>query len=262
MKHISAIARRDYGAFFRSPIGFVVLAVFMFLNGIYYAGEITNGYSDIGSQINSFEWVVFLLLIPLITMRIFSEERKVGTEVLLLTSPASVWEIVLGKYGAVVGVFLTMVASSFLFPVLTLAFGGMVDAQAVGVYVGFIFLGAAFLAIGIFASALTENQVIAAIVSVATVVFLMLIQLFASLMGSLVTTVLGWVNVFGITDLQMSKVSTAVSDGINWLNPMTRLDNFAKGIFELSPIVYFLSLAAIFLFLTVRVIEKRRWSQG
>jgi ABC-2 type transport system permease protein len=262
MKRINAILRRDYASFFRSPIGYVVLAIYMFLNGIYYTGDIGNNVSDIGGQIGAFEWVVFILLIPLITMRIFSEDRKNGTEILLLTSPASVWEIVFGKYLAVFSVFMTMIASSFIFPILTVAFGGNVDAKAIGVYIGFIGLGAAFLAVGVFASSMTENQVIAAVISVTTVVVLMLFQLVASIIGGLVSSLLSTVNIFGLTDLQLSNASAAVTEAVNWVNPMTRLDNFAKGVFELAPILYFLSVVAIFLFLTVRMIEKRRWSQG
>lgn len=262
MKRILAILKRDYASFFRSPIGYVVLAIYMFLNGIYYSGDIGSGYSDIGTQISSFEWVVFILLIPLITMRIFSEDRKNGTEVLLLTSPASVWEIVAGKYLAVFSVFMTLIGGSLLFPLLTGAFAGKVDIKALGVYLGFIGLGAAFLAIGVFASSLTENQVISAVISVSTVVFLMLIQLFASIVGNLAAGLVSAVNVFGITDLQLSKIATDVTAAVNWPNPMSRLDNYTKGIFELAPIVFFISVVAIFLFLTVRVIEKRRWSQG
>ena len=262
MNRVLAVLRRDYASFFRSPIGFIVIAIFMLLNGIYYSGDIANGYSDIGNQIGAFEWVVFILIIPLITMRIFSEDRKNGTEVLLLTSPASVWEIVLGKYIAVLSVFMTMVGASLVFPILTAAFAGNVDIKALGVYIGFVGLGAAFLAIGVFASALTENQVVAAMISVSTVVFLMMIQLFAQAIGGLVSSLLSYVNIFGLTDLQLSNTTQAVTTAINWPNPMARLDNFPKGIFELAPIVYFISVAAIFLFLTVRVIEKRRWSQG
>lgn len=264
MSRILAIFRRDYGYFFRSPIGYVILAIFMFLYGLFFGLDLyVNAYSDIAALMSSMlQYLVLIILLPLITMRIFSEDRKVGTEILLLTSPSSVWEIVLGKYLAVAGVFLTMMASSALFPILTLAFGGKVDAQALGVYVGYLFLGLAFLSIGVFASALTENQVIAAVISVVTVVALLLLQSIASLFGNLTSSLLSAINVFNLTELQISNAATAVTTAVNWPNPLTRVDNYAKGIFELAPIVYFISVVAVFLFLTVRVIEKRRWSQG
>jgi ABC-2 type transport system permease protein len=261
MKRILAILKRDYASFFRSPIGYVVLAIYMFLNGIYYSGDISSSFSDIGTQISSFEWVVFILLIPLITMRIFSEDRKNGTEVLLYTSPASTLNIVLGKYLAALALFLLMTAGTLSHVLITAIFGGILDSSTLGAYIGFIFLGAAYVAIGVFASALTENQIIAAVISFIILIVLTLLDALAGMMGSITSSLLDKINFFGLSAAQVQSAGSAVTSALKWLNPSARLSNYLVGIFELAPLLFFLSIIAAFIFLTNRIIEKRRWSQ-
>lgn len=261
MKRINAVAKREFQAYFKSPLGYIVLALFMAITSFLFVSEIQSSYSDVGGILLSVQSILFMIVIPMLTMRSFAEERKNGTEVLLLTSPASVFEIVIGKYLASLYVLLLMTSTSVVFILFTLAFGGKIDATVLGAYIGFICIGAAYLAIGIFSSALTESQVISAIITFATVFLLLLIDGVASIFGSVISTFVSKINFFGLSDLQIDGISTAVANFLKWPNPTNRLSNFSAGIFEITPIVFFISLIAIFLFLTMRVIEKRRWTQ-
>lgn len=261
MKRINAIIKREFQSYFKSPIGYIVLALFMLITSFIFVSDLQYKYADVGTVLLSVQSILFMIIVPMLTMRSFAEERKNGSEVLLLTSPASIFEIVIGKYLASFFVLLVMTATSIVFIIFTLAFGGTVDAKVLGAYIGFICIGAAYLAIGLFASSLTENQVISAIITFATIFVLMIIDGIASIMGSVVSTFVSKINFFGLTDLQIDGISTGVTSFLKWPNPSTRLSNFSSGIFEIAPLVFFVSLIAIFIFLTIRVIEKRRWTQ-
>lgn len=260
MHRVIAIFKRDFAAYFRSPMGYVLLAIFMALGGIFFAAYVTNAQIDLVGEL-SFLQSFFFVLIPMMTMRTFAEDRRNGTEVLLYTSPASTLEIVLAKYFSALALFLLMTASTLLHVIITALYGGLIDVSVLGAYIGFIFLGAAYLAIGIFASALTENQIIAAVISFVIIISLTLLNEIASMIGSFISTFVDKINFFGLTDTQISGIGQTVTDGLQWLNPSTRISNYINGIFEVSPLVYFISIVATFIFLTNRIIEKRRWSQ-
>jgi ABC-2 type transport system permease protein len=181
---------------------------------------------------------ILIVVIPILTMRIMAEDRKHGTEVLLITSPVNITSIVVGKFLAVYSVFLVMTVLTFVYPAVLLAFGAKFTVQLVGGYIGFLLLGATYIAVGVFASSLTENQVIAVIISYVSLLIMWLADYVSNLVGGFASKVL------------------------NWFSILSRYDDFNRGILGLSPVVYYLSFTAVFLFLTVRVIEKRRWSQG
>jgi ABC-2 type transport system permease protein len=261
MKCVKAIFKREFAAYFRSPMGYVLFAIFLALFGLYFGILILQSYIDMVSVINFLQYFLFAI-IPMLTMRIFSEDRKNGTEVLLYTSPASTLEIVVAKYLAALALFLLMTAGTFIHVVITGLFGGVLKVEVLGAYIGFIFLGAAYIAIGIFASAMTENQIIAAIISFVTIFVLTILDAVAGALGMVASSLLNNFNFLGwLTDLQIDKVGQAITSGLEWVNPTTRISNLLKGIFEVSPLVFFLSIIAAFLFLTNRIIEKRRWSQ-
>ena len=261
MKRIGAIFKRDLTAYFKSPIGYVILAVFAIIFGVLFSTEIIfGGQSDIGSNLLFMQFML-IIIIPIITMRSFSEDRKSGTDVLLLTSPASVFEVVIGKFLASFTLLLIMTSSTLIHLMFTLGFDGTVDAKTLGAYIGFVFIGAAYLSIGLFASSLTENQLIAFITTFGIILGLLVLSLIANLFGTITSTLISKVNVFNLTDIQIDNFSKKVIEIINWPNPSTKLINFGSGIFELTPIVYFVSIVSIFIFLTVRMIEKRRWTQ-
>jgi ABC-2 type transport system permease protein len=154
-----------------------------------------------------------------------------------------------------------MTSGTLVHIVVTALYDGVIDISVLGVYVGFIFLGAAYVAIGVFTSAMTENQIIAAIISFVIMLMLMLLDFVSSMFGTMVSTLIDKINFVGLSDTQIQAAGKAVTDAIQWLNPTTRIGNYINGIFEVAPLIFFVSLVAAFIYLTNRVIEKRRWSQ-
>ena len=234
---MSAIFWKEVKSYFYSPMAYILIGLFTFLNSFIFRSNLFGGYADFSSNL-SFMGTILVFLIPLLTMRILSEDRKNGTEVLLITSPVSLTGMVVGKFLATFFVFLIMMATTILFPIVLLAFGGPITPTLIGGYVGIIFLGAAMLSVGLLASALTESQIVAAIVTMISLLIIMFLQSMADSFGGIVSKILNWFSLF------------------------SRYNDFNRGIFSLAPLVYFISFTAVFVFLTIRVIEKRRWSQG
>lgn len=232
-----AIMKKEIMSYFYSPVAYVLIGFFMLLTSVFFMPNLTYQVGDFSSNLSSMGFFL-IFIVPILTMRIIAEDRKNGTEVLLITSPVSITGIVVGKYLASLAVFLVMTAISFIYPIILMAFGAQFTVQLVGGYVGFILLGASFIAVGVFASSLTENQVIAAVIGFVTLLIIWVAGSVGSMIGGVASKVL------------------------NWISLLSRYDDFSRGILGLSPIVYYLSFICVFLFLTVRVIERRRWSQG
>ncbi len=261
MKRMTAILRKELLSYFKSPIGWVVFAIFMAVSGVYLASGLSYSSADMTGEIAFIQSMLFII-IPLLTMKTFSEEKRNGTDVLLLTSPASLLEIVLGKYLAILSIFLLMTLGTVIHLLIVVYFGGLIQISVLGAYIGFILLGAAYLAIGVFASAMTESQIIAAVVTFICILALNIVDSIGSIMGNGIASFLNKIDFLNIIpDTWLTSFGTAVVVGIQWINPSSRLENISAGIFELAPLVFFISLIAVFLYLTIRIIEKRRWSQ-
>lgn len=231
-----AIMRREFKAYFTSPIGYIVVAAFYLMSGVFYTQLIAYGYGDMRNLFSSM-YTVIMFLIPVLTMRLMSEDKKIKTDQILLTAPVTVTGIVFGKYLAALIVFiistLATVAQCLVLALFAVPDWGVIFTN----YIGMLLLGATFIAIGMFISSLTENQVVAAIGSIAVAI--------------LVT----------IADSIFPKISiefleTFLSDATF----STRYNEFMNGIMNFSNIIFFLSIVAVFLFLSGRVLEKRRWS--
>lgn len=245
-----AIYKKELRSYFINPIGYVFVGIFLTF------AAIASGYTTMlqGSYDTStyFTLLIFamVILIPLLTMRLFAEERKMRTEQLLLTSPVTITGMVIGKFLAAFTLFSSCVIVSLinLIPLYAIADAernsqsyssvhiGPLTSTVIGSVIGIILIGAAFTAIGIFISALTENQLAAAIISISVILFFVVIGMFASLI-----------------DFYPIRVA------LNWLSILSRFSNFSAGIFDYSALLYYASIAFIFVFLTIRVYEKRRW---
>ncbi len=232
-----SIFKKEFRSYFTSPIAYVVMGLFIFLSSILFYINLSSQTAEYNFNLNYMS-LFLILIVPILTMKILADERKSGTEVLLITSPTSLSSIVVGKYLAAVAVFLVITLLTFVYPIILAAFGSPSASEIIGGYVGFILLGAAFIAFGVFASSLTESQIIAAIVSVVGLLFMWLLQGIAPSFGGI------W-----------SKI-------LNWFSLYARTEDFFAGILSLGPVVYYLSFSAVFIFLAIRVIEKRRWSKG
>lgn len=233
-----AIYIRELKSYFLTAIGYVYCGMFLIVSGLAFA-QCTLLKQSTDSIGEYFVWmiIIFAVLIPLLTMKLIAEDRKTRTDQILLTSPVSVTGIVMGKYLAALTVYAaTFLVNSFNF-VLLAKYG---DPNALSILtniLGVFLLGAAFIAIGIFLSSLTENQLIAAVSAMGVNAAMLLVSLLAD-------------NISG----------TALRTVVKWFSVLDRFTPFTHQMLDVSAIVYYLSLAAAFLFLTTRVIEKRRWS--
>ena len=228
---MGAIYRREMNAFFISGVAYVFLSVFYLLSGyFFYAGVIGSGRTDTSPLFSS------LFLIPILTMRLLSEEKKNKTDQGLLTAPVGLWDIVLGKYFAALTLFIIAESVVFIYAGILAYLGDVVWTTLIGNYFAMLFLGAAFIAVGLFISSLTENQMASAVASMLALFVLYLFDSFAA----------------NISNKYISKAIISLSF-------YSRYIEFTQGIFSLPSVVFFLSVAFIFNFFTVRVLDKRRW---
>lgn len=229
---------RELKSYFLTPIGYIFCGMFLVVSGMAFAQTtlLAQSTSSLGEY---FTWLIFIfaILLPLLTMKLFADDKRNRTDQILLTSPVSILGIVMGKYFAALTVFgATFVVNSFNF-VLLFSYGTPNASSILMNILGVFLLGAAFIAIGIFLSSLTENQLIAAVSAMGVNVAMILLSLLA---GEVESTFLRTV--------------------IKWFSIIDRFTPFTNQMLDVSAIVYYISLAAIAVFLTTRVIEKRRWS--
>lgn len=234
---MGAIYKREIKAYFMSPTAYIFLAVFYVISGFYFVNVNIFGMTTDMSYVFSGVFTIMMILLPLLTMRLFSEEKKQKTDQCLLTAPVGLMGIVMGKFLAALTVF--AVAMAVYIPyilVLVKLGGGIAWASVIGNMVGLLLLGAAFISIGIFISSLTELQIVAAILSIIVNFVLYMIDVMASN-----------VNWEPLRNVMVS---------IGFYN---RYTEFTQGILNITSIVFFISAIFVFNFLTVRVLEKRRW---
>jgi len=232
-----AIYKRELRAYFTSPIGYVFLAIFLvFANLYFYMYGIMSQTSDLTGTFNNLLFICSFI-IPILTMRLYSEDKKQKTEQLLLTSPVSITGIVVGKYLSCLTVFAIALLCTFTWPLIVTMYGTPFIYTIIGNYAALFFAVAGFIAIGLFLSSLTESQIVAAITSFAVYMGLYLTGAVAS----------------GIENNFMRFL-------MKFISLFARYQNFSLGLFALDDIVYYISITVIFLFLTGRVIEKKRWA--
>ena len=234
---MTAIYKRELRSYFTGGIGYVYCAVFALVMNIVYCMNSIGYYQSGFLYIFNIMLIAMILLIPVMTMRIWSEEKKQKTDQLLLTAPVTTMQIVLGKFWAVMTVFIISLALTLVYPLLAYLYGTPEPAITIGNYVALILAAGAYIAISQFMSSLTESQIVSALLSMLTLSMFFFLNL-----------------IFTNTDIDfISKIAS-------FLSIITRYVNFYRGIFSFSDVVYFISLTAVFLFFTSRVIEKRRWS--
>lgn len=233
---MGAIYRREMGAFFTSGIAYVFLAGFALFSGLFFSlGVIGSGVSDMSPMFSSM-FIIVLFLIPILTMKLLSEEKKNRTDQGLLTAPVSLSSIVLGKYFAALTLFVIAESIVFIYAIIIALCGEVVWSTLLGNYFAMLFLGAAFIAIGLFISSLTENQMASAVIGMFVLFVLYLMDSLAS-------------------NISVEFIKKALLS----ISFYSRYVEFTHGLFDLSSIVFFLSTAVLFNFFSVRVLDKRRW---
>lgn len=286
-----AVFRRELKAYFSSPIGFIFVGFFILLTGIFFAT--TNliladpDYTAVLASITS----IFLVVVPILTMRLLPEEVRQRTDQLLITSPLSIIGIVIGKYLAAVGVFFLTLLITVAYPVMMsfFAVGGLAWWEILGSYIGFFLLGSSFIAVGLFFSSFTDNQLIAAAVTFAALLPMYLIDWFSRSVPSDMVTGLAFLAVIGaglaalVFFTTRSPVATAATGAVavvilvalarframffqgligrvlDWFSLLKRMEDFSMGVLNFSAVVYYLLFSGTFVFLTIRMIERKRW---
>lgn len=235
---MGAIFLRELKAYFTSPLGYVFLAIFYAFSGLFFlVFSLDAGTTDL-SSVFLMLFLVLMVFMPLLTMRLFAEDKKQKTDQLTLTAPISLVGLVTGKFLAAYVIFVAAVAVLPAYGVVMSTFAKDLNWMPIlGNTAGLLLLGAIFIAGGIFVSSLTENQMIAAIGS-------FFINLLVLLMDTLI-------------NMLPSGFFRSIAES---LSIYTRYSEITSGIFSLSSVIFFISVVFIFLFLTVRVLEKRRWA--
>ncbi len=285
-----AIYKREISAYFKGMFGYVVAVFLLLFTGIYtVVYNLASGYPNFEYVLSAITFL-YLLIIPVLTMRSISEERRQHTDQLLYSLPLSMGKVVLGKYLAMLTVLLLPMALMCLYPLILSAFGTVNFASAYSGMIGFFLLGAALVALGMFVSSLTESQAVAAGLSFVCILVVYLMNALASFIpatafGSfaaltvvvlLVALILYLMTknftitavVAVVLELILAVCYALWNDAflnlfpniLSQLSLFDRLTNFLNGMFDLTAVVYDLSFAAVFLFLTTQSLEKRRWS--
>lgn len=286
-----AIFRHELSSYFTSVSGYVFGAFLLLFAGIY-----TMVY-NLKSAVASFEYVpssmsfIFLIIVPILTMRVLAEERRQKTDQLLYSLPLSMTQVVLGKYAAMLVMLLIPTAVMSIYPIILTAFGEVYLPAAFGAITGFFFLGAALLSIGMFISSISESQAVAAglcfvvmllnyfcsglasyaegsafssLTALTLIIILLIIIIRVMTKNSVVAFSVGFVLEAALIIAYIFK-STAFEglfpDMMEKLSLFERFYVFIDGVFDITGIVYFCSIITVFLFLSVQSMEKRRWSE-
>jgi len=233
---VLAIVKREFRAYFRTPLGYVFVSAFFFFSGYYFYTYNIYGNTTNMSRLFELLFPVVLFLVPVLTMRLISEEKRSGTDQLLLTAPLSRGAIVLGKYVAASLVFLIAISATMLQALVMALYAAPHWPTILGNFIGLFLLGTALIAICMFLSSLTESQVIAAVA------------------GFVVSLVLMLVDALALVVNQRLLQSFFRNVSFN-----RRYAPFSLGLLELPHVIYFLSIAALFVCLTTAMLDRERW---
>ena len=230
------IAWKETKSYFGTPAAYIVGAMFLALTGVFFVTDVTAPFAE-ASVRGIVDWASFFIifLAPLLTMRLLAEEQKLGTLELLLTSPVRDWEVVLGKYIASLLILAAILAVTFYYAMLLYAFGDPDSGPVLSGYLGLMLYGAAALAIGLLGSSLSGNQIVSAVVGIA----ILLMFSFVNQIADIVTGI--------------------AAEVFNGMSMNEHILDFSRGVIDSSSVVFFLSLIFVFLFLTIRSLETRRW---
>lgn len=258
MRALWAIYKKELKSYFSTPLAYLILAAFLFFTGFFFYNilsyfslaciqsvQLAQMYRRLPQPMNVNLWVVqpffynlaviSVFLVPLLTMRSFSEEKRLGTLELLITSPISNTSLVISKFLAAYTMYLVMLTFTFLYQVILLILGKPDIPPILSGYLGFALMGSVFVTLGLFMSALTENQILSAILSFALL---------------LLIWVVNWASVVS---------GGTIAEVFNYLSVSSHLSRFIRGVIDTSGIVYFVSFSALGLFLTGQAVESWRW---
>ncbi len=254
MKQIWIICKKELKSFFYSPVFYIITAFFLLVSGFFFYNilawvnmqtmrmmQYQYGMERINVNQLLYEpffnnlTIILMFLLPLLTMRLFADEKKMRTDELLFTAPVTTWHLILGKYLATMIIYFLILFLTATFSVFVFLNGNPELTPLLTAYLGIFLIGAVFIAIGVFASSLTENQVIAAAISFSSI---------------LLIWVLSWVG---------SSSNSLLVKFLSELSFFSHFQNLVKGVIELKDLIYYLSFSFFALYLTYTVFEFRKW---
>ena len=284
------IHKRELKSYFNSMMGYAVVGFFLIVLGFYFWGNNLSGQNPMkGSTLSSISFM-YTIILPVLTMRLLAEEQKQKTDQLLFSSPVSIWDVILGKYFAVVTIFSIPMIVVCSMPLVLSMFGKVAFLRSYTTIFAFWLLGCVLMAIGMLISSMTDNQIIAVVVSFAVNIVIFLMSsiasivpetAFASLIGFSVLALLVAVfififvkniivagGIFAVAEAAMIIVyvvkseifESTFSTALSSISFYSRFSDFANGSFNIGSIVYYISFVCLFLYLTMQSIQKRRWS--
>jgi ABC-2 type transport system permease protein len=286
---MGAIFKRELRSYFLTPLGYVFLGLFLLIAGIFFAfGIVLSGSSRFSGFLGSIQFA-FLFATPVLTMRLMSEETRQKTDQLLYTSPIALHEVVLGKFFAALTLFAIALVVCLSWSIVIILYGDFRAMETVAAALGFLLLGGAFIAVGTFISSTTENQATAAVGTFIVLLVFWIIEpmksglpqdvnagiIFAAAIALLASYAL-WASTKSLLLLALALVGFAlaivlsailassvfyglVARALDWFSLLKRQESFTVGLLKLDSVVYYLSFIFAFLFLSVRMVEKRRW---
>lgn len=236
---MKAIVQREFESYFNTMVGYIFVAICMLVCGVFFTStNIIGGSASFVSVVSSVSYAL-ILITPILTMRSFAEERKSKSDQLLLTAPVSIPGIVLGKYLSAMLVLFITLGATLVFPISLALFGEPFWSEILLGYIGMALLGGTFIAIGLFVSSITENQLTACIATLGLLFFLWLSDsLIPNLTNETLSTILRALSLYG------------------------QFSAFTNGVLNVATIVYFLSVTFLFLFFAAKAVERRRWSKN
>jgi ABC-2 type transport system permease protein len=252
MTNILAIVRKEWRGYFASPIGYVVIGMYAVVFGYFYAVSLSwflrqsmqgpqmgGGPMNINQQMIRYVFlnstVIFLFVVPLITMRTYAEEKRSGTIELLMTSPITDFQIVVGKFLGAMSLYVAMLGMTVIHMVVLFAYGSPEWKPILTAYLGLLLLGGCFVSVGLFFSSLTKNQIVAGMFTFAVLLLLWVID---------------WVGSFAGPTLE--KLTT-------YLSLTGHVEDFLRGVIDTQHVVYYLSFITFGLFLTAKAVDSERW---
>jgi ABC-2 type transport system permease protein len=235
VRNVWAVATRELRSYFLSPLAYVIIALFLALSGYLFALILANGRQASLQGLIQNVSVLFLFIVPAISMRLLAEEQRSGTVELLLTNPVQEWEIVTGKFLASIMLLLVMLVLTLLFPAFLFMFGSPDLGPIITGYVGVFLQAAAFLAVGLWASSLTGNQIVAAIIAFALLLILWLSDNLGQFLGGTVGSIVSYTSV------------------------INHFQSFPQGVIQSNDVIYYLTLVLAGIVLSTLALQSRRY---
>ncbi len=234
---IKAVFKKELAAYFNSPIAYIFIGVFLVVSmWLFWQDFFLTGQATIRGYLSLLPWI-FLFLTPAITMRLWSEEKRSGTIEVLLTLPIKDQEVVLGKFLSSLAFLGINLALSLTLPITVALLGSLDWGPVVGGYLGALFLGAAYLSLGLYISSLTRNQIVAFLLAIVV---------------SFIFYIIG-------SNLVLESVGSGLASVLSFIGLGSHFSNIAKGVLDSRDIIYYLTFIVFFLFLNVRSLSARQW---